>query len=222
MHLTLNLNLAGQPAVIAGGGTVAARKAVLLLECGMQVTIIAPALSPALSALRSKGLIKWVERVCMPGDLQGAALIIAATDNRSVNASIAEEARQLNILVNVTDAPQQGTVTFPAVLNRGNLQIAVSTAGNSPAFAVVVRDQLAGSIGEEYGKGLELLAELREKLLTVGQAETYNTNLIKALVQSGLLDKIKTGDLPAATALIESMLNSLGVQSDKSSQPNQP
>lgn len=205
MHLTLSFNLGGKLAVIAGGGTVATRKTLVLLDHGILVRIISPELSPTLQKISSEKRIEWCCRSWAPEDLQGASLVIAATDSRPVNADIAAEACRAGIPVNVADAPELSSVIFPALLNRGELQVAVSTAGRSPAFAVAVRDQLAELIGDEYGKGLELLAELREKLLTVGQGETYNTNFIKALMQSGLLEKIRAGDITGAAGLIESL-----------------
>jgi len=93
--------------------------------------------------------------------------VIAATSDRDVNRRVALEARKLGIPVNVSDRPDEGNCRFPALLQRGSLELAISTEGRSPAAAVALRDMLAELIGEEYGEMLELLAIVREKLLTL-------------------------------------------------------
>jgi len=108
---------------------------------------------------------------------------VAATDDAEVNRRVAADARRRGILVAVADTPELGTCAFPAVLRRGNLEIGVSTGGRCPAFALLVRDLLAGVIGDDYGIALERVASEREKLLTEGNDSTYNSPLVRAIAQ---------------------------------------
>lgn len=205
-YLTLSLDMAGKRAVLAGGGRVAARKATVLREAGMELLIIAPTLDPLLAAWASTADLSWHRRPWQAGDTNGAALVIAATSDRDVNRRVALEARNLGIPVNVSDRPDEGNCRFPALLQRGSLELAISTEGRSPAAAVALRDMLAELIGEEYGEMLELLAIVREKLLTLGMPEAYNVQLVKKLLAQGLAGLLREGRQREAEAMISNLL----------------
>lgn len=205
-YLTLGLEMAGKRAVLAGGGRVAARKAATLHGAGMELVIIAPFLAPLLAGWAAEGKLIWHRRFWQAGDTNGAALVIAATSNREVNRQVALEARNHGIPVNVSDRPDEGTCHFPALLHRGSLELAVSTEGKSPAVAVAIRDVLAGIIGQEYGEMLELLARVREKLLTLGMPEAYNVQLVKKLMEQGLVDLLREDRQLEAEELVSSTL----------------
>lgn len=205
-YLTLNLDMAGKRAVLAGGGRVAARKATVLREAGMELLVIAPTLDPLLATWASTGDLSWHRRPWQAGDTNGAALVIAATSDRDVNRRVALEARKLGIPVNVSDRPDEGSCRFPALLQRGSLELAISTEGRSPAAAVALRDMLAELIGEEYGEMLELLAIVREKLLTLGMPEAYNVQLVKKLLAQGLAGLLREGRQREAEAMISNLL----------------
>jgi siroheme synthase-like protein len=179
-HLPLNIDMQGRPVLIAGGGNVALRKVKALLGARAAVRMVAPDLLPELTALAAAGELSIRIGRYEPVDLEGAFLAVAATGDAGVNARIAADARERGILVAVSDAPGLGTCTFPAVLRRGELEIAVSTGGRCPALAVEVRDIVAGMIGEEYGLALERLATEREKLLTEGKGSTYNGAIMRS------------------------------------------
>lgn len=207
-HLTISLDLAGRRAVLVGGGAVAARKAAVLLEAGMELVVVAPELAPPLAELAAAGELSWRQRPRQPGDLAGAALVVVATDNREVNRQVAAEARQLGLVVNVADRPEEGTCRFPALLRRGRLEVAVGTEGGAPAVAAAVRDRLADVIGDEYGEMLEVLAGLREKLLTLGMATAYNITFIKNLMAQGLVELLREGRRDEAERMIAAALSS--------------
>jgi precorrin-2 dehydrogenase/sirohydrochlorin ferrochelatase len=105
---------------------------------------------------------------------------VAATSDPQTNRIIAADARRLGILVNVTDAPESGNCTFPALLRRGDLEISISTNGKCPGFAAELRDILAGAIDEKYGTILQTLTAEREKLLTEGRCSTYNKQVLRS------------------------------------------
>lgn len=147
--------------VVVGGGPVAERKVEALLESGAFPTVVSPALTDRLRDLAQAGLVEHIAQVFQAGDLAGAGLAIAATGDREVNAAVAREARQAGILVNVVDDPDAGTFTTMGAVRRGDLLLAVSTRGASPALAALIRRKLAATFGPEYGQLLALLGSLR-------------------------------------------------------------
>ncbi len=181
--LALNIQMNGKLAVVIGGGTVALRKLRTLLKTGASIAVVAMDVRPEIVALAESGVL--VVRVgCYEStDLDNAFLVIAATDNAMVNKRVAVDAGERGILVAVADSPAEGDCTFPALLRRNDLEIAVSTGGRCPAFAADVRDCIAGVIGHEYGDILEQLAGEREKLLTNGSPSTYNTHVLRSLAR---------------------------------------
>lgn len=135
--------LRGARCVVVGGGPVAARKVAGLLAAGAAVRIISPALTAELRALADAGKLEWDPRPFAAGDLAGARLAFAATNQRAVNASVAQEATRFNILCNVADAPAEGDFHVPAVHRAPGATIAVSTHGTDPSGARRLRDHLA-------------------------------------------------------------------------------
>jgi len=131
----LFVELEGRPCVVLGGGAVAERKVEGLLAAGAVVTVVSPALSPALATLASAGRIAHVARSYTHGDLRGAALAFAATDDGGVNAAVALEGRARGVWVNAADDPAHCDAILPAVVRRGAVTVAVSTGGASPALA---------------------------------------------------------------------------------------
>jgi siroheme synthase-like protein len=158
--------LAGRCCVVVGGGAVAARKAQALVEAGARPVVIGPELGPEVEAMAVAGQVQIERRCYRPGDLAGAALAIAATGDRQVNAAVAEEARQRGVLVNVVDDPALCTFTLPAVVRRGDLLVAISTGGQSPAFARHLREMLEEIIDPAYGELLALVGSLRPRVLS--------------------------------------------------------
>lgn len=179
-HLPLNIDVRGMAVLVVGGGAVAGRKIMSLLDAGATVRIVAPELTPEIARLAASGAVSLNTGHYEPCDLQDAFLVIAATNDPATNRRVAADARQRNLLVVVTDAPESGNCTFPALLRRGDLEIGVSTNGTCPGFAAVVRDMLADVIGEEYGIILATLAVEREKLLTEGSPSTYNNQILRS------------------------------------------
>jgi precorrin-2 dehydrogenase/sirohydrochlorin ferrochelatase len=171
----------GREAVIIGGGTVALRKAGTLLQAGASIRIIAREICPELSALADSGRLQVRIGNYRAADLDGAFLVVAATDNIVINGQVRADARDRGILVAVADNPASGDCTFPAILRRGDLEIAVSTGGLCPTFAVDVRNEIGERIGPEYGLILDQLGSEREKLLTNGSPRTYNTQVLRSL-----------------------------------------
>ena len=122
------------------------------------VTVVAPDATPAIQKLADEGKISWHRRVFDPGDLDGMTLVVAAVP-KDVARSIYEEARIRGVLVNSVDDPDNCDFYYPAVVNRGDLQIAISTAGHSPALAQRIRIQLEQQFGPEYAEWIQQLGE---------------------------------------------------------------
>ena len=181
--LALNIRMHGKAAVIIGGGAVALRKLRTLLTAGAFVKLVAMNICPEIASLKDSGTLAVRRGRYTVSDLDHAFLVIAATDNALVNEQICADARERGVLVAAADNPAMGDCTFPAILQRGDLKIAVSTGGRCPTFAVDVRDCIAEHIGHEYGTILDQLAAERENLLTNGSPSTYNTRVLHSLAR---------------------------------------
>ena len=187
------LEISDKLCVVVGGGSVAERKILGLLKAGAQVRVISPQLTRTLAGLADEGRIEWLERGYAQGDLAGALLIFAATDSRKVQEAVFKEAGQGGQLVNVIDAPAHCSFHVPAVVRRGDLTLAVSTSGKSPAVAAMVRKQLAQSYGEEYGLLLDLISRLREQVLAGDGDSSERKILFQNILHDDIVQWIKSG-----------------------------
>lgn len=196
-YFPVNLQIAERKCVVIGGGRVAARKVATLLECGGLVEVISPELGEELRARQQQGELVWRARPYQSGDLAGAFLVIAATDDEGVQAAVYAEASAASQLINVADVPQRCNFILPAVVSRGDLVIAVSTAGRSPALARRIRKQLAEAYGDEYGSVVEIMGRLRPALLALGLGHRRNKEIFHALLTDDFIGWVKGGDWAA-------------------------
>jgi precorrin-2 dehydrogenase/sirohydrochlorin ferrochelatase len=186
---TYPINMIGleqRRSVVVGGGNVAARKVAGLIEAGAHVTVISPALAPELETLAEAGRIIFIDRPYRRGDLAGAFLVIAATDDPAANQAVWREAEQRGCLVNVVDDPAHSNFILPAVVRRGDVSVAVSTGGASPALARRLRERLETLVGPEYGELADLLAELRPQLLSRFESGEARLAIALRLIDSEL------------------------------------
>jgi precorrin-2 dehydrogenase / sirohydrochlorin ferrochelatase len=158
------LNLQGKRCLVVGGGEVASRKVQGLLEAGAGVVVVSPALTEPLLALAQQGAIQHAARPFQDNDVAGCALVIGATNQPAVNDAVCQAARQRGIWVNIVDTPAACDFIAPAIVRRGALQIAISTAGNSPTLAQRIRAQLEQTYGPEYAELLAWLGQERERI----------------------------------------------------------
>ena len=168
MSYLVNLALEGRAAVVIGGGEVAARKVQDLLAAKANVTVIAPQLCDGVVALAEEKRIVAHGRPYSTGDLAGAFVAIAATDDEDLNARISGDAAAMNVLINVVDRPALCTFTVPATVRRGDLTIAVATEGRCPALAGILREELEARYGPEYSELVSLFGEARKKMIELG------------------------------------------------------
>lgn len=206
--LAINLQLAGRSVLIVGGGGVAARKCRSCLAVGAAVTIVAPLLSPLLADLVAAGQLVWWNRPFQAGDSAGFLLVFAATDDPEVNQTVAADALSHAALVDVVDAPETGSFTSPAVLQRGDLTIAVSTNGAAPVLARQLRDELALRYGGEYATVVAIMAAVRQKLLTDCANKAYNNRIFEHLAASDLPRFCRDGDIAAIDRLLGELAGS--------------
>lgn len=193
------VSLENRRAVVIGGGKVAARKAQALLEAGAPVTAVSSEFCEVFQSLyNSHQELELIWRSYRPGDLSGAFIVIAATDDAPVNREVWSEAIQRGCLVNVVDDPEHSNFIVPAVLERGEVKIAVTTGGASPALARRIRERLESLFGEEYGDLAYLLAELRPELQRrYGPGEPRQQAAMR-LVDSDLQQVIQQDGIDAA------------------------
>jgi precorrin-2 dehydrogenase/sirohydrochlorin ferrochelatase len=187
------LKIAGRRCLVIGGGRVGERKVQGLLAHGALVTVISPELSDVLAALLRAGTIDWRDRLYQEGDLAGAFLVIAATDDPAVQERIHAEAEARNILLNVADVPKWCNFILPATARRGDLSISVSTAGKSPALASTLRQALEVQFGPEYGALVNILGALRDTVLAGGRPHAENKLIFARLADPAMAVWIKDG-----------------------------
>src|SRR5262245_44632651 len=152
------LDLTHRSCVVIGGGAVAERKVAGLVEVGATVTVISPQLTERLEQWVHEGVVQHVARPYQSGDLAGFLLAFATSGNLAVDAAVFADGRAIGVLVNSADDPVRCDFFLPAVIRRGDLAIAVSTGGASPALARAVREELQETVGEEYAALLEIAA----------------------------------------------------------------
>jgi precorrin-2 dehydrogenase/sirohydrochlorin ferrochelatase len=169
-----------------------------LLAAGANIKVISPELTLELQLLVDSGKVAFLARPYEDGDLAGAFLVIAATDDPAVNRSVWMEAERRGCLVNAVDDPAHSNFILPAVVQRDELSIAISTGGGSPALARRLREQVEKLIGPEYGVLAGLMAELRPELLGTFPAGEARLQAALRIIDSDILNVIKNQGRDAA------------------------
>jgi precorrin-2 dehydrogenase/sirohydrochlorin ferrochelatase len=161
MFYPVFLNLKGKRVVVIGGGEVAERRVESLLDTGASITVISPSVTPRLASLAESQLIGLQKRPYTQGDCSGAALVLSATDDSEASVAVWNEASGAGLLVNTADEPTLCDFIMPAVVRRGELTVAISTGGTSPALASRLRQEFSKMLGPEYSRLVELLGRAR-------------------------------------------------------------
>ena len=196
-YFPISLNIIDRRCTVVGGGRVAARKVEALLEYGGNVRIISPELTGDLQNLKQAGRISWLSRNYQPGDLSDSFLVIAATDNEKVQEKVYREAEENGQLVNVADVPERCNFILPATVTRDSLTVSVSTAGNSPALASRLRQELETTIRPEHGILGEMLGLIRPEILKMGQSHDENKLVFAELLHEQFSEWIRDKDWPS-------------------------
>lgn len=161
------VKLTARPCVVVGAGAIAEGKIESLLAAEAQVTVIAPEALPRVSGWAEAGEIAWMQREYAAGDLAGAFLVVAATATPEVNRAVFAEASERGVLCNAVDDPPFCDFYFPSIVRRGELQIAISTAGESPALAQRLRKEINAALPLDTGEWLQELGRLRREVTAV-------------------------------------------------------
>lgn len=205
-YYPVQLDVRGRRCLVVGGGAVGTRKVEGLLTCGARVTVVSPQVTEDLRRLVARGAITLWEREYAATDLTGMFLVIGATDVEDLNRRLSDDARQLKILCNIADRPEQCHFTLPAVVRRGDLVITVSTSGKSPALAKKLRHELEGQFGEEYAVLLDLMGTIRKRLLAQQHAPEAHKPIFEKIIRSDILSWIRDGRMQDVNRLLREVL----------------
>jgi precorrin-2 dehydrogenase / sirohydrochlorin ferrochelatase len=190
-YYPLFLDITDRRCVVIGGGDVAERKVARLLDFGARVALVGKTLTPGLETMKKAGRINHIAADYDKSFIDDAFLVIGATDRDDINAKISRDAQDKGILVNIVDDPDKCDFVLPSLFRQGDLLIAVSTGGKSPALAKKLREEMEQLFGTEYRTLLEVMGQLREKLVVKGRSSDENRRMFEAVVHSDILKHIK-------------------------------
>ena len=205
-HYPVFLDLRGRPCVVFGGWHLAEEKAHGLLAVEAVVTVIAPALTPALATLVAEGRLLHRPRGYQPGDLEGAFLVISCEQTPEMAEAIWQEALQHRTLINTLDDVPRCQFIAPSIVRRGDLAIAISTGGKAPVLAVRLRQWLEAQLGDEYGRFLSMAGSVRAALARRWPDFATRRELWYRLIDSDVLDLLRTGEDGAAAGRFHDIL----------------
>lgn len=203
------MNLQDKQVVVVGGGRVAYRKTIGLLDSGANVAVISPEMVEELQELHNESKISWVPERFAPDQLdefEPITLVFGATDIREVNVSLSNEAMRRRIPCNIADVPDLCTFIVPAVITQGDLIISVSTGGASPALARRIREDLEKKFGPEYAMMTKLMGELRKQIVRNGSDSEANKKVFMEIVDSRLLPALRKNDLDEAAMVLSEII----------------
>lgn len=205
-YYPVNLDIVDRPCLVVGGGAVATRKVARLLDCGARVTVVSPKATPALERRVAAGDLDLRLRGYRSSDLAGMFLVVGATDDETLNRQIHRDAEARQMLCNIADRPKVCNFILPSVVARGDLVVAISTAGKSPALAKKLRREMESRFGPEYGPFLDLMGAIRRKLLAREHAPEEHKPLFEALLEGDLVTLVASEDEAAIDILLAKVL----------------
>ena len=200
------LDISGRPCVVIGGGKVACRKVTGLLYAGGVVRVISPAVVGELEELAREGKIEWQKKTYDESDLAGAFLVFAATDDPVIQEIVYRQAGRSGQMVNVVDDPDCCNFHVPAATRRGELTIAVSTNGRSPAVAAMIREELDGRYGPEYEVLLDIMAQVRRQLGAGDYPQEKRKKIYKKILHDDIVEWIRTGQTDTLRSHLKNVL----------------
>jgi siroheme synthase-like protein len=206
------LDVEDRDVVIIGGGNVCARKAETMLRYGAKVTVVSPEFTDEIEAWARDGRIQIKRKPYEESDLEGASIVIASTDSEAVNERIARDCRRRKIPVNVVDVTHLCEFIVPAIIEKGSIQLAVSTGGKSPALARTLKEDLQRMIGPEYAEMNDLLGELRPAAKKALPTDTDRKRFFDGILASGVLDMLREGRRREAYDVIAEACEEAGIE----------
>jgi precorrin-2 dehydrogenase/sirohydrochlorin ferrochelatase len=192
-YYPIYIDIEDRSVVIIGGGEVCARKVETMLRYGARVTVVSPEATEEIERWAREGAVTFVRKRYEASDLDGANIVIASTDDQKTNETIAADCRSRRIPVNVVDVTPLCEFIVPAIIEKGSVQIAVSTGGKSPALARTLKEDLQRTIGPEYAEVNDVLGTLREGAKRVLPTDTDRKRFFDGIIARGILDMLRGG-----------------------------
>lgn len=190
-YIPLMLNCTGRRCVVVGGGQIAERKVTALLAASAETVVISPSLTSYLASCFEKGQVHWKKRTYQEGDLKGAFIVYAATDDNQVNQAVVLEAESLGLPVNDTSDGARGSFITPASIRRGGLIVAVSSSGAGPVVSRGLCREIDAMFGEHYEAYIDFLSKIRMRIKERVPDRERRQLLFKALADLDILTQIR-------------------------------
>ena len=187
--------------MLVGAGEIGRQKLPALLACEAHIHVVAPEALPEIEAMAQAGKIKWSKRSYDKADVEGVSLVIAATNDPVLQKEIVSDAHAKNIWVNIVDVPPLCDFIAPAVIDRGDIQIAISTGGAAPALAKYLRRKLEPMIGKEYEDFAKAVQKLRPDILKLPKER--RVSFWECVVSDSFFEEIRSGGISAAEARLK-------------------
>jgi precorrin-2 dehydrogenase / sirohydrochlorin ferrochelatase len=203
------MNLQGRRVVVVGGGRVAERKIRGLLDTGAFIAVISPEIQPELEKLALQNRIHWIREpfhTALLDQFSEIALIFGATDSLEASREIQEACQDKRIPCNIADVPELCSFVVPAVITQGDLMIAISTGGASPALARRIREDLERRFGPEYAEMTRVMGELRKRVLRGSSSSDENKRLFLEIVDSEVLTALRANDREKVVSILKAIL----------------
>jgi uroporphyrin-III C-methyltransferase/precorrin-2 dehydrogenase/sirohydrochlorin ferrochelatase len=213
--LPIFFNIKNRPCVVIGGGDVAMRKVTMLLKADAAITLYSPEICHELQDLVDAQKIKFVKDNFNPNQLQGACLVIAATDDEAVNEAVSVAAKAQNIPVNVVDAPDLCTFTMGSIIDRSPVVIAISSEGNAPVLARYIRTKIETMLPAGYGRIAAIAGEFREQVKAKFATTQARRRFWEGVLQGPMVERVLAGQEKAARELLQDILNDADTASSK-------
>jgi len=219
MFYPVYLNLKARRVVVIGGGEVAERKIESLLDAEASILVISPEITPRISLLSQQRRIEVLNRRYTPGDCAGAALVLSATGDPEVGKAVHAEASALGVFINTADQPAQCSFIMPAVVRRGDIGVAISTSGTSPALAARLRRKISGIIGPEYARLAELLSRARPEIRNNVGTEKSRKHLHYRIIDSDIITLLKLEDIGPAERRLKQIIEDFVAETRENKTP---
>ncbi len=210
-YYPIYLDIEDRAVIIIGGGNVCTRKAETMMKYGARVTVVSPTFTDELEGWAREGCLVLKRKTYDASDLDGANIVIASTDQQSVNEQIAADCRARRIPVNVVDVTPLCEFIVPAIIEKGSIQIAVSTGGKSPAVARTLKEDLQRAIGPEYAEVNDVLGTLRDGAKRVLPTDVDRKRFFDGIIAAGILEMLRAGKRREAYETIARACEAAGV-----------
>ena len=205
-YYPIMVDLTNRQVLVVGGGSVAGRKIRTLLEYGAVVNLVSKELSPEIKNYTDSGEVRYLGEEFSPVYLEDMFLVIAATDDEELNHRISQIAEAKGLLINAVDQPSDCNFIVPSIIKKGDLVVAVSTSGKSPAMAKKIRKQLTEYFGDEYEPFLRIMGRIRSEVISSGTDHRENSRIFHQIIDSGLFKAVKAGKLNDAAVILSEIL----------------